>query len=126
MKVEGKAVSIVFDLHVKSVKISQRELGEALNITQGMVSRYLRGRVNITLGFLEKLAEALNARLTEENYHLTAISLLSDIEAVKSHFSINGYDPDIRLTIIKEKGARKGVDYVIGYLIAKRFEYDLN
>ena len=47
----------------KKKDYSQKELAEKLGTTQSAISRLEKGNINPTVGFLQKLAEALDARL---------------------------------------------------------------
>ena len=49
----------------KKLKISQEELAEKLNISRNHVGRIEKGRVNITLVLIEKMARTLKIKPSE-------------------------------------------------------------
>ena len=59
---EFAVIHAMIDARIRK-DLTQKELAEKLGTTQSAISRLEGGNVNPTIGFLKKLAEALDSRL---------------------------------------------------------------
>jgi len=66
-------------MHLKKVKISLTTVGEKLGITQGMVSRYLNGDVDITY---KMLCIIINMIADKNIYQISVVRFQRDVETI--------------------------------------------
>lgn len=59
---EFAVLQAIIDIRKKKA-LSQKELATTLGTTQSAISRLEKGNINPTIGFLQKLAKALDSRL---------------------------------------------------------------